>query len=138
MNSHSHRGAAGDVAGHGLEASLVQLVHQHHLACVSLRHQTEKAKKEAMRTAMRVSELVVQAVNGEVQDSFVNEKRIELEIRSLSSTISRFQKQTHQWLAASHALNTAIKEIGDFENWMKVMEYDCKSIAAAIRNIHQA
>ncbi|GMP95895.1 hypothetical protein CsSME_00044767 [Camellia sinensis var. sinensis] len=79
-----------------------------------------------------------QIVNGGVQESFVNEKRIELEIRSLAATIMRFAKQTDQWLAASRSINTAIKEIGDFENWMKTMEFDCKSISAAICNIHQA
>lgn len=31
-----------------------------------------------------------------------------------------------------------LQEIGDFENWMKIMEFDCKSITAAIHNIHQA
>ena len=30
-----------------------------------------------------------------------------------------------------------LQEIGDFENWMKTMEFDCKSIVAAIHNIHQ-
>ncbi|URE44537.1 GCN5-like protein 1 (GCN5L1) [Musa troglodytarum] len=97
----------------------------------------DKAKKNALRTAMRVSELLVDTVNGGVEDSFINEKRVELEIRALASTIMRYKKQTDQWLAASHALNTVIKEIGDFENWMKIMDFDCKSINAAIRNIHQ-
>lgn len=32
---------------------------------------------------------------------------------------------------------SVMQEIGDFENWMKTMEYDCKSINAAVRNIHQ-
>ena len=50
-----------------------------------------------------------QIMNGGVQESFVNEKRIELEIRSLAATIMRFAKQTDQWLAASRSINTAIK-----------------------------
>ncbi|MBA0735798.1 hypothetical protein Gogos_019613 [Gossypium gossypioides] len=98
---------------------------------------TEKAKKDAIKKAGRVSDLLVEAVNGGVQESFINEKRIEAEIRALASTIARFMKQTDQWLAASHAINTAVKEIGDFENWMKSMDFDCKSINAAIRNIYQ-
>ncbi|XP_021716319.1 biogenesis of lysosome-related organelles complex 1 subunit 1-like [Chenopodium quinoa] len=122
----------------GLEASLLNLLHQHQTSASSLRHQTEKAKKEATKAGVRVSELLVDAVNGGVQESFLHQKQIELEIRALTTTVNRFQKQTHQWLAASRSLNTAIKEIGDFENWIKVMEYDCKSIATAIRNIHQA
>uniref|UniRef100_A0A0E0DIY5 Uncharacterized protein n=1 Tax=Oryza meridionalis TaxID=40149 RepID=A0A0E0DIY5_9ORYZ len=29
-------------------------------------------------------------------------------------------------------------EIGDFENWMKIMDFDCKSINAAVPNIYQS
>nr|AFK45925.1 unknown [Lotus japonicus] len=121
----------------GLEASLHNLLQIHHHKSLILAHHTEKAKKDAMRKAERVSDLLVEAVNGGVQDSFVNQKRIEHEIRALAVTITRFMKQTDQWLAATHSLNTALKEIGDFENWMKIMEYDCKSITTAIQNIHQ-
>ncbi|KAK7300825.1 hypothetical protein RJT34_11676 [Clitoria ternatea] len=121
----------------GLEASLQHLVNLHHHKSLIIGHHTDKAKKDAIRKAERVSDLLVEAVNGGVQDSFINQKRIEHEIRALSSTITTFLKQTDQWLSATHALNIALKEIGDFENWMKIMEYDCKSITAAIQNIHQ-
>ncbi|KAF5727297.1 biogenesis of lysosome-related organelles complex 1 subunit 1 [Tripterygium wilfordii] len=120
-----------------LEASLLQLLHEHHYSSFRLRDQAERAKNEAIKNAGRVADLLVDAVNGGVQESFVNEKRIELEIRALAATVTRFIKQTDQWLAASHSINTAVKEIGDFENWMKTMEFDCRSINAAIRNIHQ-
>lgn len=120
----------------GLEASLLHLINDYHHVSLGLREQTEKAKKDACKNALRVSDLLVEAVNGGVQEAFVNEKRIELEIRALSATIARFAKQTDQWLASSHSINTAVKEIGDFENWMKIMEFDCKSITAAISNIH--
>lgn len=70
---------------------------------------TEKAKKVAIRSAVRVSDLLVDAVNGGVQESFVNEKLIELETRALAVTVMRFAKQTDQWLAASHTINTAVK-----------------------------
>ncbi|XP_059314874.1 biogenesis of lysosome-related organelles complex 1 subunit 1 [Lycium ferocissimum] len=129
------RSKQGDV--NGLEASLIQIINSHHSSSLKLRESTEKAKKDAIRTARRVSELLVDSVNREVQESFVMQKRIEMEIRALAASILQFGKQTDQWLAASHSINTAIKEIGDFENWMKTMEFDCKSINAAICNIHQ-
>ncbi|XP_065638476.1 biogenesis of lysosome-related organelles complex 1 subunit 1 [Quercus suber] len=103
-----------------------------------IRDQAERAKKDAIQNAAQVSDLLVDAVNSGVQESFINEKRIEHEIRALAVTISRFMKLTNQWLTATRAINTAVKEIGDFENWMKTMEFDCKSITAAIQNIHQA
>ncbi|QCE01045.1 biogenesis of lysosome-related organelles complex 1 subunit 1 [Vigna unguiculata] len=121
----------------GLEASLHHLLELHHNKSLVLTQRTEKAKKDAIRKTERVSDLLVEAVNGGVQESFINQKRIELEIRALAATIARFMKQTDQWLATTHALNTALKEIGDFENWMKIMEYDCKNITTAIQNIHQ-
>ncbi|KAL5102252.1 hypothetical protein RYX36_006579 [Vicia faba] len=120
-----------------LETSLQNLIQLHHHKSLILANQTEKSKKDAIRKAVRVSDLLVEAVNGGVQDSFIYQKRIELEIRALAATITRFTKQTDQWLNATHSLNTSIKEIGDFENWMKIMEYDFKSISAAIQNIHQ-
>ncbi|KAL3574581.1 hypothetical protein D5086_025194 [Populus alba] len=123
--------------GNDLESSLLQIFTDHHHTSLLLREttviETEKAKKEAAR----VADLLVDKVNGGVQESFVNEKRIEMEIRGLAASIVRFMKQSDQWLAATHSINTAIKEIGDFENWMKTMEYDCKSITTAIHNIHK-
>ncbi|KAG6505076.1 biogenesis of lysosome-related organelles complex 1 subunit 1-like isoform X1 [Zingiber officinale] len=120
-----------------LESSLLQIVQEHQRRSICIREKTDKAKKDALQTAIRVSELLVETVNGQVEATFINEKRIELEIHALVSTIMRYKKQTDQWLAASHALNTVIKEIGDFENWMKIMDFDCKTVNAAIRNIHQ-
>ncbi|KAL3750556.1 hypothetical protein ACJRO7_011543 [Eucalyptus globulus] len=131
-----HPGGGG--GGGGLEASLVSLTHHHHHQSVVLRDRAEKAKRDAIRSAAAVSDLLVETVNGGVEEAFLNEKRIELEIRALAATASRFMKQTDQWLTSTHAMNSAVKEIGDFENWMKIMDYDCKSINAAIRNIHQA
>ncbi|KAG1365641.1 biogenesis of lysosome-related organelles complex 1 subunit 1 [Cocos nucifera] len=120
-----------------LESSLLQIIQEHQQRSIRIRDQKDKAKRDALRSATHVSELLVDTVNGGVEESFINEKRIELEIRALVSTIIRYKKQTNQWLAASHGLNTILKEIGDFENWMKIMDFDCKSINAAIRNIHQ-
>ena len=98
--------------------------------------ETEKAKKEAVR----VADLLVDEVNGGVQESFVNEKRIEMEIRGLAASIVRFMKQSDQWLTATHSINTAIKvclslnysllflNYWDFkfmiELWIKEFKYD--------------
>ncbi|XP_021909811.1 biogenesis of lysosome-related organelles complex 1 subunit 1 [Carica papaya] len=94
-----------------LDSSLLKLLQDHQKNSLRLRENTEKAKKDAIRNAVRVSDLLVDAVNGGVQECFLNEKRIEMEIRALTSTITRFMRQTDQWLAASHAINTAIKVI---------------------------
>lgn len=119
------------------QTALLRIMHQHHHATLRAQDQIDKAKKDAVQAAARVSELLVRTVNGGVEECFLNEKRIEIEIRTLINNISRYTKQTNQWLSASHAFNTALKEIGDFENWMTVMEHDCKNINKALLNIYQ-
>jgi hypothetical protein len=96
----------------GLEASLLQLVNHHNQTSLKFREQTEEAKKEALRTATNVLDLLVDSVNGGVQECFANEKRIEFEIRALTATITRYTRQMDKWLAASYAINSVLKEIG--------------------------
>ncbi|CAN6330176.1 unnamed protein product [Urochloa humidicola] len=130
--------AAAAVGKQGLEEALLQIVQQQHHQSLRQRQQADRAKKDALRSAARVSDLLVDTVDGGVQELFINEKRIELEARALLTTITRYRKQTDQWLAATNEINSVLKEIGDFENWMKIMDFDCKSVNAAIRNIHQS
>ena len=59
-----------------------------------------------MRSALRVSDLIVDTVDGGVQELFVNEKRIEIEARALLRTVARYRKQTDQWLAATNEINS--------------------------------
>lgn len=100
--------AEAEAAG-SLEVSLLQLLRNHHNCSLKLREQTERAKKESINNAKRVSDLLVDALNGGVQESYTIEKRIELEIRALTATIGKFMKQTDQWHAATHSVNTAVK-----------------------------
>ncbi|CAA7408402.1 unnamed protein product [Spirodela intermedia] len=131
------KGKAADIE-EDVESSLLRIVQEHQRASLRARDRTEEARREALRAASRVSELLVGAVNGGIEEAFVNEKRIEQEIRALMSTALRYSRQADQWHSMSQALNSALKEIGDFENWMKTMDYDCRSIGAAIFNIHRA
>ncbi|XP_062204564.1 biogenesis of lysosome-related organelles complex 1 subunit 1-like isoform X2 [Phragmites australis] len=121
-----------------LEEALLQIVHRRHHQSLRQRQRTERAKKGALGSAVRVADLLVNTVDGGMQELFVDEKRIELEARVLLGTIAWYRKQTDQWLAATNAISSDLKEIGDFENWMKIMDFDCKSINAAIHSIHQS
>lgn len=56
-----------------------------------------------------MSNLLVESVNGGVQEAFINEKRIEMEARALGVTIQKFLKQTSQWLNVVHTFDSALK-----------------------------
>ncbi len=70
---------------------------------------TETSKKAALEAAAAVSDLLVESINGGVQEVFVNEKQIEMEARSMSVTVQRFSKQTSQWLNVIHTFDSALK-----------------------------
>ncbi|CAK9235950.1 hypothetical protein BDL97_08G100700 [Sphagnum fallax] len=122
----------------GLEASFANMMQQHAHHSAHLRDRVQTSKKAALEAAAVVSDLLVESINGGVQEVFVNEKQIEMEARSMGVTVQRFSKQTSQWLNVIHTFDSALKEIGDFENWIKVMEYDCKKIAGTLRSISES
>lgn len=78
-------------------------------AVIALRTRAERAKKDALKSAVRVADLLVDTVDGGVRELFVNEKRIELEARALLGTIARYRRQTDEWLAATSEINSALK-----------------------------
>ncbi|WVZ70047.1 LOW QUALITY PROTEIN: hypothetical protein U9M48_018751 [Paspalum notatum var. saurae] len=84
-----------------------------------------------------VANIPVDTIDGGVQKLFLNEC-IELEARALLGTIARYRKQVDLCLPATNEISSALKEIRDFENWMKIMHFDRKSINTAIHNIHQS
>uniref|UniRef100_A0A804PWV3 Biogenesis of lysosome-related organelles complex 1 subunit 1 n=1 Tax=Zea mays TaxID=4577 RepID=A0A804PWV3_MAIZE len=97
-----------------LEEALLRIVQQHHHQSLCQRQQTERAKKDALKSAVRVADLLVDTVDGGVRELFVNEKRIELEARALLGTIARYRRQTDEWLAATSEINSALKLINSF------------------------
>jgi len=125
----------GFVAMGSLEVWASHMMQKHAHQSVLLRERVETAKKDALASAAVVSDLVVESVNEGVQQAFINEKQIEMEARALGITVQKFVKQTSQWLTVVHTFDAALKEIGDFENWIKTMEYDCEKIAGTLRNV---
>ena len=67
---------------------------------------------------------------------YVNQKLLDNEARELQAQAARFSKQTKQWVSLCEQLNSSLKEIGDIENWARVMEDDVVAIAATLEAIH--
>ncbi|EFJ04979.1 hypothetical protein SELMODRAFT_137942, partial [Selaginella moellendorffii] len=101
---------------------------------------TDRDRKEALASAAQVSKLLERGLNAGVQEVFANEKRIESETRAVAMTVQRAVKQSNQWMSLFHSFDTALKassllEIGDFENWIKIMERDCEEIQSALERV---
>ncbi|CAI6002043.1 unnamed protein product [Closterium sp. NIES-64] len=55
-----------------------------------------------------------------VRETVRQEGAVQAELGEVVIEVSRFQEQHRKWATEFDGLHTAIKEIGDFENWMKL------------------
>ncbi|KAF9326105.1 Retinol dehydrogenase 5 [Podila minutissima] len=67
-----------------------------------------------------------------VSQIFVNQKDLEQEAKNLSLQSARYAKQTTQWLALVSQFDSALKELGDVQNWVQVIEKDMEQVTRAL------
>ena len=65
---------------------------------------------------------------------FNNQRVIETEARELQAQAGQFTKQTARWMGLVSDFDRSLKEVGDFENWVKVMEWDLQAISTSLEN----
>lgn len=49
--------------------------------------------------------------------------------------MAKFSKQTTQWVQMIEGFNTALKELGDIDNWVKTIERDMATIATSLEYV---
>jgi biogenesis of lysosome-related organelles complex 1 subunit 1 len=74
----------------------------------------------------------VEHLNIGVATAYLNQKRLDAEAKNLHVAANNFSKQTQQWLTLIDSFSSALKELGDVENWTKIIEKDMHSITAAL------
>ena len=97
-----------------------------------------------------MTEDLASAVNDGVAEVFNTQRVIESSARELQLQAAAFAKQTGRWSAMVGDFDKALKEVGDFENWVKarrraapflsrtahaacqVMEWDLQAVAASL------
>ncbi|XP_046572039.1 biogenesis of lysosome-related organelles complex 1 subunit 1-like isoform X1 [Haliotis rubra] len=111
---------------------LSNLVKQHQTRQQSRKELQERRKKDAIVAATALSHVLVDHLNAGVAQAYVNEKKLNTETKILQENAAQFSKQTMQWLKLVEDFNTALKEIGDVENWAKSIETDMRTISSAL------
>ncbi|XP_039652442.1 biogenesis of lysosome-related organelles complex 1 subunit 1, partial [Perca fluviatilis] len=72
-----------------------------------------------------------------VAQAYVNQRKLDHEVKTLQVQASQFSKQTAQWISMVEGFNQALKEIGDVENWARSIEMDMRTIATALEYVHK-
>lgn len=107
------------------------------------RHQTkkeiqDKRKRDASAAASTLAHFLVDHLNTEVAQAYVNQKKLDTETKILQANVAQFSKQTTQWLKLIEEFNQAVKEIGDLENWSKSIETDMRTISSALEYAYKS
>jgi len=78
------------------------------------------------------------SLNAEVSKAYESQKAIEAEMQELQGQAQKFQKTVEGWAAATSAFDDALKELGDFENYVNVLEWDMKKVADSLERLATA
>ncbi|XP_073470115.1 biogenesis of lysosome-related organelles complex 1 subunit 1 isoform X1 [Aquarana catesbeiana] len=72
-----------------------------------------------------------------VAQAYVNQRKLDHEVKTLQIQAAQFAKQTTQWIGLVENFNQALKEIGDVENWARSIEKDMRIIATALEYMYK-
>ncbi|RNA08898.1 biogenesis of lysosome-related organelles complex 1 subunit 1 [Brachionus plicatilis] len=114
---------------------LSSMAKEHYHQQAARKQALEKKRIKAIEATNKFSQFLVDRLNKEVSEAFVNQKKIDAKIKQLNQNTSIFIKQSNQWIQLLENFNTALKELGDVENWSKKIESDMKIINNTLNDI---
>ncbi|GJQ87365.1 hypothetical protein Trydic_g17409 [Trypoxylus dichotomus] len=116
---------------------LSSMVKDHMAKQVAAKESQENKRKEACAAASQLTQALVDHLNVGVAQAYLNQKRLDAEAKQLHASSASFAKQTQQWLNIVELFSSALKELGDVENWAKTIEGDVRLITNALENVYK-
>ncbi|KAH8402478.1 hypothetical protein KR009_012252 [Drosophila setifemur] len=117
---------------------LTSMVKEHHKEQVKRKQEQEVRRKEAIEASNELTQSLVDTLNVGVAQAYLNQKRLDAEAKQLHMGATNFAKQTHQWLQLIDNFSSALKELGDVENWARSIEGDMYVINQSLELAYKA
>ena len=67
-----------------------------------------------------------------VDEVSVKHMQVVASARALNETATALRERASEWATSLEAFDKELRDIGDFENWVKAMEHDLATLAAAL------
>ncbi|XP_055923783.1 biogenesis of lysosome-related organelles complex 1 subunit 1 [Eupeodes corollae] len=111
---------------------LNSMVKEHQARQAKRKEEQEIRRKEAIESSNELTQALVDHLNVGVAQAYLNQKRLDAEAKQLHVGATNFAKQTHQWLQLIDNFSSALKELGDVENWARSIETDMQTIQGTL------
>ncbi|XP_067931985.1 biogenesis of lysosome-related organelles complex 1 subunit 1-like [Watersipora subatra] len=116
---------------------LASLLKEHQIRQQERRDVQELRRKRATEAIGKLTSALTDSLNDSVAIAYSNQKKIDAEAKRLQTNAATFAKQTSQWLKLMEEFNSALKEIGDVENWSKSIEADMRTVSTALEYVYK-
>uniref|UniRef100_A0A0N5A5F1 Biogenesis of lysosome-related organelles complex 1 subunit 1 n=1 Tax=Parastrongyloides trichosuri TaxID=131310 RepID=A0A0N5A5F1_PARTI len=116
---------------------LSKIASKHYSNLAVNREVQERKKNEAIVSAHKFSDIIVKHLNDRVGHAYLNQKKIDVEIKKLEGKCVVLQKHSDSWSKMAENFNNTLKELGDIENFNTTIENDINVILTTLKNAHQ-
>jgi hypothetical protein len=76
---------------------------------------------DAVSSASNATNILAAHLCRDVSIAFQNQKELNSKTKALKVSLDVYSAQTREWLKLFNEFNTALKELGDIENWSEVV-----------------
>uniref|UniRef100_H2YHN8 Biogenesis of lysosome-related organelles complex 1 subunit 1 n=1 Tax=Ciona savignyi TaxID=51511 RepID=H2YHN8_CIOSA len=97
----------------------------------------EKRRQDAVAALYKFNEGIMTSINSKVSAAYVNQCQLDNEMKQLIVQTMRFNKLTTQWASELNSFQTALKELGDVENWASSIEKDLQLVTESLEFINK-
>lgn len=96
---------------------------------------TDASRRAAVAAVSGLTESLIDTVNGGVADVFEEQKQIDGEARALRAKSQKFAQVTGEWVRIVEGFDERLRGIGDFETWIKKIEFDLNHLGGVLEDI---
>ncbi|KAJ1718575.1 hypothetical protein LPJ61_006560 [Coemansia biformis] len=117
-------------------SSLSELVREHQNAQQEQRRQTEQLRKTAAKDIGDLCDVATASLSTQLSTVLENQREIESLARDCAQLVQQHVRSTTKWTKLVDQFSTALKELGDVQNWAQVIERDMLDVAATLEVVH--
>ncbi|XP_059607938.1 biogenesis of lysosome-related organelles complex 1 subunit 1 [Phlebotomus argentipes] len=111
---------------------LSSMLKEHQAKQGARKEEQDQRRKAAIASSNELTQALVDHLNVGVAQAYLNQKKLDAEAKQLHVGATNFAKQTQQWLLLIEGFSSALKELGDVENWARSIENDLRNVTSAL------